>query len=330
MGGGAFTGSALPVGAASWCSGNKVVQDLNDLFAPPDPLKSSLYQAAKTASLAYFQTAATTGNYTDLMFAYIKAYDAAGMTVCSGWANYLEALGTLGPTPNNGGNVATTSSTNTSSSVLTFGAGNVPDWMADGLTVSDSTNPGAIRSGQTVLDFDTATVTLTANVDATVNSGDTIVFSVAGGLGKQDVQAIARTRYNCLSANVRMTTSKHHPHDRHSSGHAVKLGGGFIVTTSPTNTSSQVLTFGAGNVPSWMDKGLSVYDNSNPNAIAQGHKVKDFNNSTVTLTTNVDATVNAGDTIVFSPPQLVGSILIDSPWIPPNQAVKRRGLGGRK
>ena len=323
MGGGGFIGER-PAGAATWCSGDDVVKSLNDLF-DQDP-QSNQYQKAKAASLALFQTAATTGQWEDLWTAYSEAYRAAVMTPCPGWLTYLGALGTLGPTPSNGGNVAAALAT--SSAILTFS--NVPDWMADGLTVSDSTNPGAIRSGQTVLDFDTATVTLTANVDATVNSGDTIVFAVAGGLGQQDVQAIARTRYNCLSANVRMTTSKHHPHDRHSSGHTVKLGGGIIVTTSPTNTSSQVLTFGAGNVPSWMDKGLNVYDNSNPAAIAQGHKVKDFDNNTVTLTTHVDATVNAGDTIVFSPPPLVGKILINSPWIPPNQAVKRRGLGGRQ
>src|SRR5262249_54727815 len=124
-----------------------------------------------------------------------------------------------------------------------------------------------------------------------------------------------------LTANVRMTTSKHHPHDHGSSGHAVKVSGGIIVTTSATNSGS-VLTFGAGNVPSWMAKGLNVYDNSTPSAIAQGHKVKDFDNTTVTLTPPVDATVNSGDTIVFSPPPLVGSILIDSPYIPPGAALK--------
>jgi hypothetical protein len=277
----------------------------------------------KTASLTLFQKAAGTGNSADLFFAYGAAFDAVSHPICSGWSLYLNVLGNLTPTPgSNGGNVATTLSTGTSSNVLTFGT--VPDWMANGLNVSDSTTPGAINSGQTVSDFDATTVTLTANVDATVKSGDTIVFSLPGGLGQQDIQAIAQTRYKCLSANVRMTTSKHHPHDHQSSGHAVKVSGGIIVTTSPTNTSSQVLTFGAGNVPSWMAKGLNVYDASTPGAITQGHKVKDFDNNTVTLTTNVDATVNAGDTIVFSPPPLVGSILIDSPFIPPGAALRNR------
>jgi hypothetical protein len=323
MGGGAYVG-ALPLGASAWCSGQDVVDSLNVLF-DQDP-SNQQYIDAKNASLTPFQKAATSGDWLDLWNAYSAAFDAAGVQLCRGWYAYLGALGTLGPTASNGGNVATALAT--SSAILTFSS--VPDWMADGLTVSDSTTPGAIISGQTVSDFDATTVTLTANVDATVNLGDTIVFSVAAGLGQQDIRAIAQARYKYLTANVRMTTSQHHPHTRKTSGHAVKLSGGIIVTTSPTNTSSKVLTFGAGNVPSWMDKGLNVYDNSTPGAIGSGQKVHDFDNSTVILTTHVDATVNSGDTIVFSPPPLVGSISIDSPWIPPNHARKRRGLGRRE
>jgi hypothetical protein len=227
MGGGAYVG-ALPVGASAWCSGNKVVQDLNDLFDPQDPLSSPQYQAAKTASLAAFQTA---GSWTDLLAAYSKAYDAAGMTLCAGWASYLEALGTLSPTPgSNGGNMVTTSSTATSSAVLTFGS--VPDWMAPGLNVS----AGAITGGQTVSDFTATTVTLTANVNAMVNSGDTIVFALPTGLGPSNIQAIAQARYDGLKNNVKMKTFKHGPHDPHSGGHKVKVThetDGSITITSP-------------------------------------------------------------------------------------------------
>lgn len=326
MGGGGLMGGALPVGASGWCPGDDVIQGLNDVF-DVDPTCQA-YQDVKTASLPFFQTAARTGSPADLYYAYGMAFGAVSHPVCSGWSFYLNALGNLTPTPgSNGGNVATASATNTGSSVLDFGANNVPDWMAVGLNVSDSTTPGAIISGQTVSDFDTATVTLTAPVDATVNSRDVIVFALPGGLGTEDIKAIARTRYTCLNANVRMMTSKHHPHTPKTSGHAVKVGGGIIVTTSLTNTSSKVLTFGAGNVPSWMEKGLNVYDASDPDAIAQGHKVHDFDNATVTLTTKVDATVNAGATIVFSPPPLVGKVLIDSPYIPPAHALQsRRGF----
>jgi hypothetical protein len=75
--------------------------------------------------------------------------------------------------------LVTTASTLTSSAVLTFGAGNVPSWMAVGLFAFDSTTTGAIASSQRVQSINAAagTVTLSANVNATVNSGDTIVFS---------------------------------------------------------------------------------------------------------------------------------------------------------
>jgi hypothetical protein len=219
MGGGGFVGGALPLGASAWCSGDDVVNSLDGLFHQNPADKQ--YQEAKTASLALFQTAANTGNWLDLWGAYSKAYDAAGVQLCSGWSSYLEALGTLSPTSSNGGNMITTSSTAASSAILTFS--NIPDWMANDLNVSDSSTPGAITGGQTVLSFTANTVTLTANVNATVNSGDTIVFSLPGGQGQSNIQMIAQARYDGLSNNLKMKTHKHSPHDPHSSGHKVKV-----------------------------------------------------------------------------------------------------------
>jgi hypothetical protein len=74
---------------------------------------------------------------------------------------------------------ATIASTATSSAVLTFASGNLPSFMQVGLAVVDSTTPGAITGGQTVSSFNIAagTVTLSGNVNATVASGDSIVFS---------------------------------------------------------------------------------------------------------------------------------------------------------
>jgi predicted phage tail protein len=108
--------------------------------------------------------------------------------------------------------------------------------MAIGLNVADSSTPGAITGGQTVLSFTTNTVTLTANVNATVNSGDTIVFSLPGGQGHSNIQKIAQARYQGLTNNVKMKTEKHGPHDHHSSGHRVKVtheADGSITITSP-------------------------------------------------------------------------------------------------
>jgi hypothetical protein len=218
MGGGAFVG-ALPVGASTWCSGQDVVDSLNQLFHQ-NP-KNKQYQDAKNASLADFQKAASSGDWRDLCIAYSNAYAAARIPLCSGWSLYLQALGDLAPTSSNSGNVVTTSSTATSSAILTFSS--VPNWMANGLSVSDSTTPDAIISGQTVLDFTATTVTLTANVDATVNSGDTIAFFLPGGQGQADIRAIAKARYDGLSADKKMLTKKHPPHDHQSSGHVVKV-----------------------------------------------------------------------------------------------------------
>jgi hypothetical protein len=213
----------FPLGASAWCSGDDVVQSLDKLFHQ-NPANQQ-YQDAKNASLASFQTAANTGNWQDLWAAYSNAYDAAGLPLCSGWSLYLQALGNMGAM---GGNIVTTSSTATSSAILTFGS--VPGWMAVGLNVSDSSTPGGINGGQTVSDFTATTVTLTANVNATVNSGDTIVFSLPAGQGQSNIQAIAQARYDGLSNNVKMKTFKHGPHDPHSSGHAVKVTHGAEIT----------------------------------------------------------------------------------------------------
>ena len=140
---------------------------------------------------------------------------------------------------------------------------------------------------------------------------------------------MAVTSFGEIAESLRRSTVLIQAGPRGNGSGVIWSSGGIIVTTSATNSGS-VLTFGAGNVPSWMAKGLNVYDNSTPGAIAQGHKVKDFDTNTVTLTTPVDATVNSGDTIVFSPPPLVGSILIDSPWMPPPGPLKRRGLGAAR
>jgi hypothetical protein len=221
-------------------------------------------------------------------------------------------------------NIVTTAPTAANSAVLTFGAGNIPAWMANGLNVYDSSTPGAITGGQTVLSFDNKTVTLTANVNAAVNTGNTIVFSIPPGLGQLNIYNIAQARYQCLTANVPMTTSKHYTHDPKKSGHAVKLTG-IIVTTAPTVTNSAVLTFGAGNIPAWMANGLNVYDFSTPGAITGGQTVTGINApgaGQITISANVNAAVNARDTIVFSVPPAHGIVTIESPWVPPSAALR--------
>jgi hypothetical protein len=232
MGGGGFTLEALPLGAPTWCSGEDVIQALNDLFNQ-NPANQQ-YQDAKNASLDYFKNATNTGVWSDLWAAYGKAFEAAGITLPSGWSSYLDALGNLSQGTGNSGNIVTTAATDTDSAVLTFGS--IPDWMSNDLIVSDTTHPRAITGGQTVSSFDTTTVTLTANVNAKVRSGDTIFFSLQTDEGHSNIKKIARARHQGLSNNVKMLTQKHNPYDHHSSGHRVKVThetDGSITITSP-------------------------------------------------------------------------------------------------
>jgi hypothetical protein len=232
MGGGGFVGGALPEGAEAWCTGDDVINSLNDLFHQ-NP-QNQQYQDAKAASLGLFQHAATSGDWNDLLTAYTAAYGAAKIPLCGGWSDYLDALGNLKDNGGNSGKIVTTSSTATSSAILTFSS--VPGWMANDLIVLDSSTPGAINGGQTVSDFTTTTVTLTANVNAMVNSGDTITFSLPGGQGNSNIKKIAQARYDGLKNDKKMKTHKHGPHDHHASGHRVKVThepDGSITITSP-------------------------------------------------------------------------------------------------
>jgi hypothetical protein len=74
-----------------------------------------------------------------------------------------------------GSAVATTATTSTSSAVLTFAS--VPAYIATGMKVANLTTPASITGGQTVLSKTGTTVTMSANANATVNSGDSIAFS---------------------------------------------------------------------------------------------------------------------------------------------------------
>lgn len=232
MGGGALTLEALPVGAPSWCSGQDVIDKLNQLFNQ-DPTNKS-YQDAKTASLDYFKNASNTGVWSDLWAAYGKAFDAAGLALPSGWSSYLDVLGNLGQGTANSGNIVTTEATDTDSDVLTFSS--VPAWMANDLTVFDTTTPRAITGGQTVSSFDTTTVTLTSTVNAKVKLGDTIFFSLQAEEGHSNIKKIAKARHQGLSKNVKMLTQTHDPFDHHSGGHKVKVThepDGSITISSP-------------------------------------------------------------------------------------------------
>jgi hypothetical protein len=71
--------------------------------------------------------------------------------------------------------LTTNGTTATSSATLHFAS--VPAGVNAGQTVTDSTTPGAITGSQTILSTTGTTVVLSANVNATVGSGDSIAFS---------------------------------------------------------------------------------------------------------------------------------------------------------
>lgn len=74
-----------------------------------------------------------------------------------------------------GAAIATSAQTLNTSAILTFAS--VPAWVAVGMKAYDLTTTGAITGGQTVSSVTSTTVTLSGNVNATVNSGDQIAFS---------------------------------------------------------------------------------------------------------------------------------------------------------
>jgi len=69
----------------------------------------------------------------------------------------------------------TNATTGTASAVLHFAS--VPSWVTAGMTVFDLTTPTAITGSQTVLSTTSTSVTMSANANATVGSGDSIAFS---------------------------------------------------------------------------------------------------------------------------------------------------------
>jgi hypothetical protein len=70
--------------------------------------------------------------------------------------------------------VRTNNTTPTSSATLNFAF--VPSWIVPGMTVQDTTTPGAITGSQKVQTTTGKTVVLSADVNATVENGDMITF----------------------------------------------------------------------------------------------------------------------------------------------------------
>jgi hypothetical protein len=72
------------------CSGNDVLQTLQDVFGYPN---SQEYQDAKNAALNLFGIVKNTpGNWKGLFDAYEAAYTAVGISICHNWENYLQTL----------------------------------------------------------------------------------------------------------------------------------------------------------------------------------------------------------------------------------------------
>jgi hypothetical protein len=84
-------GSGLIEAGAAGCTGDDVLQDLDDVFGHPH-LKR--YQDAKAAALALFQGVPPppASNWQQLYDAYLAAYQAAGVSMCQNWQYYLQTL----------------------------------------------------------------------------------------------------------------------------------------------------------------------------------------------------------------------------------------------
>jgi hypothetical protein len=84
-------GGGEPENDAVLCSGDDVLQDLDDVFGHPHSQK---YKDAKAASLALFEAVSPHGanNYQQLHDAYKAAYQVAGVAICPNWEPYLATL----------------------------------------------------------------------------------------------------------------------------------------------------------------------------------------------------------------------------------------------
>jgi hypothetical protein len=97
-----------------------------------------------------------------------------------------------------------TSASSTATETLHF-SGGPPVGVAVGMMAYDVTNPASIISGQTVTSVTGTTVVLSANVDAEVQSGDTIQFFVppiASGTDILDLSTIAQAGGIARMTNV--------------------------------------------------------------------------------------------------------------------------------
>jgi hypothetical protein len=91
--------------------------------------------------------------------------------------------------------------------VLTFPS--VPSWVQVGMSVVDASNTAAINGGQFVTAVTTTTVTLSANVNATVNTNDLIQFVLPASTTAGIVRSIAGAlcMYNLVINGVAFPTS---------------------------------------------------------------------------------------------------------------------------
>lgn len=109
----------------------------------------------------------------------------AAASLCGGWGGLVTAAicnGTTGC----GSSLSAPTTASSTTATLTF-AGGVPGGVAAGQTLYDQTTPGALRWGTMVQAKTATTVTIAPVPDATVGSGDTILFftgpAYSGGQG---------------------------------------------------------------------------------------------------------------------------------------------------
>lgn len=83
-------GSGIIEAGAGGCTGDDVLEDLDYVFGHPHTKR---YKDAKNASLALFQGVPyAANNWMQLYAAYEAAYQAAGISVCQNWQEYLATL----------------------------------------------------------------------------------------------------------------------------------------------------------------------------------------------------------------------------------------------
>lgn len=213
--------------------------------------------------------------------------------------------------------VATSTGTSAGSNILHFTS--TPTWIAAQMSVADIDTSGVIPQGAYVVSVTGTTVTISANViGAGVTGGDRIVFNSLPVFTSTVGTPLISVNFIAHGLNVGSTVNFAIP----TVVDGITIVGAYSVvsvtnanvftisgasqptppsTSGTTSTSSAVLHFASGTVPTWLKAGMLIADITTPGSIASGTTVISFTTTSVTMSANATGGgVGSGDQISFA------------------------------